>query len=40
MEVQVNECTENQVYKLFALKDDAATQDMSAMPYEKLKKNM
>ena len=38
MEVYANECTKNQVCKLFALADRAFTQDMSAMPLEKLKK--
>ena len=38
MEVYANECTKNRVCKLFALADRAFTQDMSAMPLEKLKK--
>ena len=40
MEVWAKECMKNQVFELFALRDSAATQDMSAVCQEKLTKNI
>ena len=37
MEVYANNCMKSQVCKLFAPIDGAVTQDISVMPYKKLK---